>query len=69
MTRHLKIAVESGPTTCAVSLGKFCKYVITSHWGTVFFCSLFFDGRAFVELRDVDGWLQRCPACLEAEKA
>jgi len=53
-------------TTCASERGKFCDYVGTRRFGSERVCTAF-EGEP-IRLYDHDGWLQRCDACLEAEK-
>jgi len=64
---------DSGETTCA----KFeqdkdpvmCPLAGSTRFGTCFVCRRFpSDDRSFTLLEEKDGCLQRCPACLEAEK-
>lgn len=70
MNRNLKITINCGETTCASEPGKFCRYMGTKYFGTQFICMLFPDGYEFTFLfDDKNGWLQRCKACLDAEKA
>ena len=75
MMRKLTIGIECADKTCAVEPGKFCKYLGSRRFGTVFVCSLFPGEplllaypKVYTDLHDLDGWVQRCPACLAAEK-
>ena len=67
--RKLTIAIHAGATTCASEPGAFCKFVTTRRFGQVFMCDLYNK-----ELKDENGepsgggWLQRLPACLDAER-
>ena len=65
----LKINVNCGNTTCASESGVLCEFVSTRHFGTQFVCSLFpTTDCLFTELKNVDGWLQRCQDCLDHEE-
>lgn len=55
-----KIEFHHGDKTCAVAPGKFCMFERVSGFGTRFECSL-----CESELFFKDGWLQRCPQCIE----
>jgi len=71
MIRKLTIEIECGDMTCAAEPGKFCKYLGSRRFGVVPVCSLFPDAKTakvHTDLHDFDGWVQRCPACLAAEK-
>lgn len=57
--KHI-LEFETGETTCAVEPGKFCMFERTTNFGQRFICDLF-DRDLFFE----DGWLRRCPECLE----
>jgi len=57
--------IVCGETTCASEPGKFCDYVAAQRFGTRPVCTAF-EGEP--RLYDHDGWLQRCQACLDAEK-
>lgn len=52
-------------TTCGDGTGNFCRFVRTSHFGTVFTCALAEPGQD--GLRDEGGWLTRTKECLSAE--
>lgn len=70
--RSLTIVIEAGETTCAREPGKWCRFVGSKAFGTRPLCMLFppEDGLgAASPLEDKDGWLQRLPQCIEAEKA
>lgn len=68
MQKVIKIEIECGERTCASEPGVWCKMIGTKIYGSRWVCTLFQDkdGRTFTELEDKDGWIQRCPACLEA---
>lgn len=73
MKRELIVEIDCGDTTCASEPGKFCRFMGTSKFGSIFHCMLFRDltvwrGPDEVRLEEKDGWLQRCPQCLELEK-
>jgi len=55
------ITFEHGVKTCAVELGKFCRWFGCTHFGTRPVCMLFDDE----PLYDENGWLQRCPQCVK----
>lgn len=55
-----ELKFEHGKKTCAVEPGKFCRFERVSGFGTRFECSLH-EAELFFE----DGWLQRCPQCIE----
>ena len=73
--RKLTLEILCGEKTCAYAKGKFCPYLGSKRFGTVSLCLLFppkdpmphQDGAA-TELETKDGWLQRCDACLAAER-
>lgn len=66
--RVVQIEINCGEKTCASQPGEFCKYLGTTRFGTIYVCILFpSEAGAYTVLEDADGWLQRCPACLEAE--
>lgn len=58
--RTLSINIRCGEKTCAWTPGKFCAYVRTRRFGTVFICDL------FGPLEQMEGWLIRHPSCLAA---
>lgn len=65
----LRIPITCGEKTCASEPGKFCTFVGTNHFGTVWVCTLFPDGEATsTTLVEEGGWLQRCEACLKHEE-
>lgn len=58
---------EIGNGTCAIGPGTFCRFCCVSNFGTKYSCSLFLYDRENATLNDNDlGWLERCPACMEA---
>lgn len=61
MKYAITIEIECGEKTCSSELGKFCKLLKTTHYGTVLWCSLFDVGLD----DEMDGKLQRCPQCIE----
>lgn len=66
--RTLNIKIKSGDKTCASAPGEFCQYMSTIKFGTLYVCSLFPDkDKMYTVLAQEDGWLKRCPACLNAE--
>jgi hypothetical protein len=81
MIRRLAVEIECGETTCTAQNGKLCKYLITWHAQAV--CAKFPSLRkpggqrvggweereCFTELQSSTGGVQRCQACLDAEKA
>jgi len=67
-SRHLKLSIDVGSTTCASEPGKFCPYFGSMKFGCISCCCLFPSrDRAYTILYDKDGWVQRCQACLDAE--
>jgi hypothetical protein len=54
------ILIEHGEETCAVSPGKFCRFLGSKKFGTVPVCMLYDK-----ELFEVDGWVDRCHECME----
>lgn len=62
--RHLRLPIRAGDNTCAGEPGKFCRYVLTSHFGRKFTCQIF---RPDQLLREKGGWLQRWPECVRSE--
>jgi len=58
--------VVCGETTCASEPGKFCGYIAARKFGIEPVC-IAFEGEP-IPLYTYDGWLQRCDACLKAEK-
>lgn len=62
------IMVECGERTCATQPGAFCRFVGTRNFGQEMICLLYRDEAGdYIRLRDTDGWVQRCKACLQAE--
>lgn len=55
------ITFEHGEKTCAVSPGIFCRFQGVMGFGTRPVCMLFNNETLY----DKDGWLQRCPACVQ----
>ena len=69
MRRTLTLVIECGATTCASTPGVFCKQMGMRKFGQVPVCMLFHDGDVRdIELVELDGWVQRCPECLAAER-
>ncbi len=73
--RILKIEINCGEATCTSVPGKFCGFMGARRFGTQPLCLLFpepnpgrRDPGAATLLESKEGWLQRCPACLEAEE-
>ena len=63
----LRIEVNCGETTCAVRPGEFCAYAGSTHFGQRWVCRLFpSDTGSYTTLGTINGWLQRCQACLDA---
>lgn len=71
MKRKLTITLECGERACASAPGKFCQFMGTEMFGAVWVCCLFpdevFGGNTV--LKEKDGQLQRCEACLKAEES
>lgn len=63
--RSLLIQIDSGETTCAADTGKFCEHFRMRLDGSRPYCRLF--DRHLKEDKP-DGWLQRCPECIQAEE-
>ncbi|MBK6515787.1 MAG: hypothetical protein IPG04_17230 [Polyangiaceae bacterium] len=70
MSRRLSIAIAPATdTTCGDGSGAFCPMMTSQRFGALFGCRLFNK-----ELRDEhgvwsgEGWLQRLPECIEAER-
>lgn len=70
MNKMLAIEINCGDTTCAEEPGKFCRYLRVSRFGSAYHCQLFseFEEKRLETLQEKDGWLQRHPRCLAAEK-
>jgi hypothetical protein len=66
MKKNLKIEIECGETTCAVSPGNFCRFFGTIKFGQIFVCRLFPSEKDYTLLKETTGWVQRCTACLTA---
>ena len=66
----LTIKITCGENTCAGKSGVvFCKFVGVLPLAKGHCCRLFPDGDfPFTELRDRDGWLQRCDGCMNAAR-
>jgi hypothetical protein len=62
--KNLVISIECGEKTCAKEKGKFCCNVRTFRIGSFKYCGIWPGS----DLEEKDGWLQRCPECLKAEK-
>ena len=66
--KTVSIQIECGETTCASEPGKFCKFFGTMRFGTIPLCRLFpSDNESFTTLKDEDGWIQRCPDCMNSK--
>lgn len=72
--RIVQTEINCGENTCASESGDFCKFLGSNRFGTVFVCMLFpnpkpgrKDSGSETPLKDLGGWIQRCPACLDAE--
>jgi hypothetical protein len=60
------IIIEHGEETCAVSPGKFCRFIGSRKFGTQPVCFLYpSDDSSTTDLYDKDGWVQRCHACVK----
>ena len=73
--KSLLIQVNCGEKTCCSEPGKLCPWLRVSKFGTLWCCQIFseyifpMDGKMYPEaLEEKDGWLQRHPKCLAAEK-
>jgi len=75
--QRIELQLEAGENTCAKEPGVFCQFLETQRLGTIFYCRIFSGGskkpfelyhQRYDELKDIDGWLQRHPACLTAAK-
>ena len=62
----LKIKIVCGEETCASEPGVFCSFLGASHFGTRPGCRLFPGEESHTPLKEKDGLVQRCPACLDA---
>jgi hypothetical protein len=67
--RALLLRIVSGITTCASEPGEFCRFVGDTHMGSRYVCMLFpgNEGHAHTPLKEKNGWILRCEACLKAE--
>lgn len=63
----LKIEICCGEKTCAREPGRFCRFLGASHFGTRPECLLFPSEASHTPLKEKDGWVQRCEACLETQ--
>lgn len=69
MKHQLVDEIECGKTTCASEPKKFCKYIASQHFGQISVCTRFLTDYQFTRLYDNgNGWVQRCPECLEKFK-
>lgn len=65
---------DVGEKTCASRPGKFCVYFGSRKFGQDPICMLFpnfsYSGQTehYTHLEEKDGWVQRCKACIDAEK-
>jgi hypothetical protein len=59
----LHFETECGEKTCASEPGKFCYFVRVKNFGTSYLC-LYYDEKLY----DNDGWLIRCPKCLNEQR-
>jgi hypothetical protein len=67
MKRGIILEIECGETTCASEPGRFCRFLGRQKFGSISVCMLFPDpdGQGSdTTLRDQDGWIRRCPACM-----
>jgi hypothetical protein len=60
---------DAGDRSCATAPGEFCRFLVTTNFGTRWRCQIFdpSDTRERSGLKEVDGWIQRHPGCLAAE--
>ena len=65
--RTLKINVRCGEKTCAEAPGRFCRFFGARIDGSQPGCALF-GAPLFDENGGVEGWIQRCFDCLEADE-
>jgi hypothetical protein len=71
--RHLRLPLNCGDKTCASEPGKFCKFMLTRHFGQDFYCQIFgpVDMRGRPESLPQSGpygWTLRWPECIAAEE-
>lgn len=65
MTNNIKAVTHSlefktGETTCAYEYGKFCPFLKSKNFGTVYICGYFDETLA----ENDQGCIERCPECL-----
>ena len=68
---RLVIDINCGERTCYAAPGDPCQFLRTRKYGQVYYCAIWqdVDSRGRPEaLEERDGWLLRCPECLEAGK-
>ena len=67
--RALHLPIAAGDHSCASAPGEFCRFLVTTNFGTRWRCKVFDppDAREPTGLKEVDGWIQRHPECLGAE--
>jgi len=76
MKRTVEIPIKCGDKTCAWKKGKFCPWLRRARFGTLYYCGLFSDMTGKfghidlepIELKEMNGWLQRHPLCLKLER-
>lgn len=75
MKQTLEVPISCGSRTCASRPGKFCRWIATQNFGSVYYCRLFSGASTnfgstslrFDSLKEKDGWIQRHPKCLQLE--
>lgn len=69
MKERLTLHIECGETTCASKPGRFCQYLQTRRFGTVYFCRIFHDYDAQghpLPADEKDGYVMRHDECIIA---
>jgi len=67
----IRLEINCGENTCASEPGKFCVFLRTNKFGTLYYCQIFHakDNRGQpIALEEKDSWLLRCLACKLAER-
>lgn len=79
-SKVLRIQIECGEESCASEPGKFCRFLSTERYGTVYHCTIFsktYDRGVYAlgkssphtSMKEKDGWLQRHPECIACSEA
>jgi len=69
--KTLNLEIVCGATTCASEPGKFCRFLSTQRFGTLYFCKIFSENNSIkgvqkMPLDEKDGWITRHVDCINS---